>query len=312
MALQEQLNTVECGASGLIGSGRLGCPIDPENIKHLYALQAGTKITGTLDRAAIRTLQKDGKLVPLLDAYDVTWSSEENQVETSASLGVKSKSRSGLYELTAMFANGIYFQKVLKSMEGQGRWDIILVDDAENLFGSTGRNDEFKGFKVGMFAVNPYTFKSGSDSGKTSITIQFTRSSEFNQDVAYIAAESLDFMPSDIDGVNQVRLDLSGLANASTSIVAKVVLDKDNKTYIGGLALSEFLVKVNGATITPSGVTEDAANKQYTFTVAALNTDDSVEVSLYDSGNNKGIIEVGTAPDEVLYQSKTATGIVAA
>lgn len=310
MALKDQLNTIACGVSGLIGSGRLGCPIDPENIKHLYALQAGTKFTADMDRASVRLLQKQGKLIPLLDAYDVTWSNEENQVETSASLGIKNKSRSGLYELTAMFANGIYFQKVLKSMEGQGRWDIVLVDDAENMFGTSGKNDEFKGYKAGMFAVNPYTFKAGSDSGKTSVTIQFTRSSEFDNDVAYIASESLDFMPSEIDGSNQVRLDLSGLSNASTSIVARTVLDKDNNTYVGGLTLAEFLVKVNGTTITPTGITEDAPNKQYSFTVTALATDDDVEVSLYDTANSRSIIESGTAPDETLYQSQTAKGVV--
>jgi hypothetical protein len=312
MTLQDQLNTINCGISGLIGSGRLGCPIDPENIKHIYALQSGTKVTGTMDRATVRLLQKQGKLIPLLDAYDVTWSNEENQVETSASLGIKNKSRSGLYELTAQFANGIYFQKVLKSMEGQGRWDIVLVDDAENMFGTTGRNDEFKGYKAGMFAVNPYTFKAGSDSGKTSITIQFVRSSEFDSTVSYISSESLDFLPSDIDGSNQVRLDVSGLTAASTSILAKAVLDKDNNTYVGGLTLANFLVRVNGTTITPTAIAENAPGKQYTFTVAALSLDDAVEVSLYDTALSQIIIQTGTTPDEVLYQSQIYTGVVTA
>lgn len=312
MALQDQLNTVECGASGLIGSGRLGCPIDPENIKHLYAVASGTKISGDINRTLVRSLQKQGKLVTLLDAFDVTWSNEENQVETSASLGIKSKSRSGLYELTAMFANGIYFQKVLKSMEGQNRWDIILVDEADNMFLSSAATDEAKGFRGGMFSVNPYSFKSGNESGKTSVTIQFTRSKEFNSDVAYVASESLDFIPSDMDGANQVRLDLSGMAAAGTSIIAKTVIDKDNNTFVGGLAVANFLVKVNGTTVTPSGITEDAANKQYTLTVAALALDDVVEVSLYDTVGSLPVIEVGTSPDEVLYQSKVATAIVPA
>lgn len=315
MALADQINKVVCGAAGLIGSGLKGCAIDPANIKHLFALQAGTKLTGEITRASLRDLEKQGKLIPLNDAYDVTWASEENQVQTSPSLGLKSKIRSGLYELTAMFENGIYFQKVLSSMEGSGRWDIILIDDEDQMFGTTGRNDEFKGFRTGMFAVNPYTFKTGSEGGKTSVTIQFARSAEFDKDPAYVTTDGLDFLPSDIDGVNQVRLDVSGLTNASSTIVSKTVLDKDNDTFVSGLSAADFLVKVNGTTATLGSVTEDAITKTYSIPLtspASLATDDQVEVLLYDSANSRRVIEVGAVPDEVLYQSKEFTGVVTA
>lgn len=312
MALQDQLNTIECGAEGVVGSGSLGCPIDPENIKHIYAVSSGTKITTTLDRALVRTMQKAGTLIPLLDAFDVTWTPEENQLETSPSLGIKSKGRTGLYELTAMFANGTHFQKVLKSMEGQNKWDIIVIDEDDNIFGTEGKNGEFKGFRTSMFAVNPYKFKSGAEGGKTSATMQFSRSNEFNEAMTGIMSETLDFIPSDMDGVNEIKLSLSGLTAASTGIVVKTVLDKGRTHFVGGLAVADFLVKVAGATVVPSGIVEDSDAKTYSLTVAALSADQSVEVVIYDTAGNSRRIEVGTSPDEVLYQSKEVTGVVTA
>lgn len=313
MALKDQINKVVCGAAGLIGSGLKGCSIDPANIKHLFALAAGTKITGEITKELLRTLQKEGKLVPLNDCYDVTWANEEAVVQTSPSLGLKSKIRSGLYELTAMFENGMYFQKVLSSMEGSGRWDIVLIDDEDNMWGTTGRSDEFKGFRTGMVSVNPYSFKTGSEGGKTSVTIQFARSAEFDKDPAYVTTDGMDFLPSDIDGVNQVRLDVSGLTSGSTTIKVKTVLDKDNNTFVSGLAVGDFLVrKSDGSTITVSAVTENTVTKDYDLTVPALTLDEIIEVLLYDTGNNKRVIEVGTSPDEVLYQSKEFTGVVTA
>lgn len=314
MALQDQLNTIVCGAEGVIGSGRLGCPIDPENIKHLIATD-GSYFSEDVLRAAVRSMQKQGKLVPLLDAYDVTWENEENQIETSASLGLESKGRSGNYKLTTMFANGMFFQRVLESMEGQNRWSIYLVDEEDNIFGTLGKNGEFKGLKTSRFSVNPYKFKSGAEGGKTSVTMQFSRPKEFNAALGVVTSEKLDFLPSDLDGINQVGLGVSGLIDAATTIVVKTVLEKDNNTFVDGLNAdgSDFLVKVGGTPATVSAATADAEAKTYTLTISApLAVDQVVEVLLYDSSGNSRVIEVGAVPDEILYQSKEVTGVVTA
>lgn len=308
--LRDQINTVAGGAEALIGSGRLGTPIDPENIKHLYLVEAGYKFTTEITRAVIRGLQKTGQAVPLLDCYDVAWAPEENQRRTAPNSGTTKKARAGLYALTAIFANGIHFQKVLESLEGSNRWQLIVVDDEDNLFGSTGRNDEFKGWHVANFEVNPYQFKQGAEGGTTSVYIQLGRSSEINKDIAYITPDHLDFLPSDIDGVNQVRLDMAAPA-AGTSIVVKTVLDKDNSTFIAGLTATNFMVKVAGVTVEAT-VAENAEAKTYTFTVPAMTAEQTVEVKLYDTAGNSSVIAVGTAPEDVLYQSKEVTGVVTA
>jgi hypothetical protein len=315
MALKDQINTVAGGAEGLVGSGRKGTPIDPENIKHLWVLEAGYKFTSEITREIVRSLQKEGRLVPLQDVFDVTWNNEENQRRTAPNSGITKKTRAGLYALTAMFDSGIFFQKTLESMEGSNRWQIIAIDDEDQMFGSTGRNDEFKGWQVANFEVMPYQFKQGTEGGTTSVYMQLGRSSEINKDVAYITTETLDFLPADIDGVNETRIDLGPLVNAATTFEAKTVLAKDNSTFVDGLTVSSFLVKKNGTTVTPTSVVGDAESKKYTFTLAAgdaLATDDKIEVKLYDSANNRSVIEVGAAPDELLYQSKEATGVVTA
>lgn len=309
--LADQINTVEGGANALIGSGRLGTPIDPENIKHLFLLEAGYKFQTEITRQLFRSLQKEGKLIPLLDCYDVAWAPEENQRRTAPNSGMTQKARAGLYALTAIFANGIHFQKVLASLEGSNRWQLVVADDEDNLFGSTGRNDEFKGWHVANFEVNPYQFKQGTEGGTTSVYIQLGRSSEINKDIAYIMPKFLDFLPSEIDGVNQVRLDMAAPA-AGTSITVKAVLDKDNSSFVSGLTADNFLVKANGVTVEVTNATENPEAKTYTLTVAALTAEQTVEVKLYDSSANSSVIAVGEAPFDVLYQSKEVTGVVTA
>lgn len=312
MALQDQLSTIDCGTGNVIGSGTLGCPFNPDEIAGFYALRAGTKITDELSREVLRDLQKAGDLIPLNNAYDVTWPNEEDPVSTSPSRGLESKTRDGLYKMTATFDNGVYFQKVLKSMEGSNRWDLVLYDDSENLMLTSRDLTYAAGFKTGRFSVNPLTI-GGENKGKASLTVQFSKSIEFNKFFVPVAYEELDFLPSEISGVNQVNLSItSGLADLSTSIVVKTVLGMDNNTFIGGLATNHFLLVVDGATVTPSAVAEDAVAKTYTLTVAALSAEQEVSLRLYNSADNQPVIEVGTVPDEVLYQSAVITGVTTA
>ncbi|WP_424493891.1 hypothetical protein [Salinimicrobium sp. GXAS 041] len=313
MALRDILGTVNCGASGVIGSGLRGCPIDLENITNFGFLKPGTILTD-FSRETLRTLQKEGKYIPLLNGFDTTWNNEENQMETAENSGKMSKSRDGLYSFTATFTNGLFFQKVLKSMDGQNRWDVLLIDDAGTVAGTSRDKDEFRGFRVQMFSTNPYTPKAGATSAKTSVTIQLANSNEVNMYADWITADNYDFDITTVDGVNQVNLlPVSGFVAASTSLVVKPVLDMDNHTLASGLAVENFLVKVNGNPVTPASVTENASVGTYTIELAsALSAEDKVEVVLYNSSANQRVIEVGTSPEEILYQSKELVEVAAA
>lgn len=309
MSLINQLNTVVCGAAGFLGSGTKGCKLDPTNIIAFWLLPAGMAITEEVTRQSVLELQKSGNLVVLPNAYNVEWNSEENVTSESPNLGLQSLVREGKYNFTAQFDNGVQFQKVLSSLAGQGRWDVVLLDDADNLWGTEDRAGNFRGFRTSMVAHNPYNFLAGTEGAKTSLTIQMARPREFNDSVAVVTAESMDFYPSDLDGANEVVLNIVGTSEGSVTV--RTVL-MDNNTFVDGLSQGDFLVKANGATVDAVNVEANPTDKTYTLSAAGLTADAVVEVKLYDSASNSQVIAVGASPDEVLYQSREVTGVITA
>lgn len=309
MALLNQINRVVCGAAGFIGSGTKGCKLDPSNIVAFLLLPFGTAIAEELTRELVIGMQKAGKLIVLPNAYNVEWNSEENITSESPTQGIQSLVREGKYNFTAEFDNGAQFQKVLSSLAGQGRWDVLLVDDADNIWGTEGRNGSFRGFRTSMLAHNPYTFLAGTEGAKTSMTVQLARPREFNQSVAVITAEAMDFYPSDLDGANEVVLTI---VNSSEGALEVRTVLMDNDTFVSGLSADDFLVKANGATVAPASVTAKPESKSYTVAATGIAADDVVEIKLYDSATNSQVIAVGASPDEVLYQSREVTGVITA
>lgn len=309
MALLNQLNRVVCGAAGFIGSGTKGCKLDPSNIAAFILLPIATSISEELTRELVLEMQKKGSLIVLPNAYNVEWNSEENITSESPTQGIQSLVREGKYSFTAEFDNGVQFQKVLSSLAGQGRWDVLLVDDADNIWGTEGRDGSLRGFRTSMVAHNPYTFLAGTEGAKTSLTVQLARPREFNQSVAVITAESLDFYPSDLDGANEVVLTI---VNSSVGALEVRTVLMDNDTFVEGLTADDFLVKANGATVDATNVAAKPETKSYTVTAVGISADDIVEIKLYDSASNSPVIAVGASPDEVLYQSREVTGVITA
>lgn len=315
MAVSDIIDKLSCSLADALGTGLRGCDFNFENLESIALLPRGTKIpaSAAYDRSYVRTMQKEGKWIVLNRVYSFEWQTGDDEVETSDTKGIEAVTRKGLYKFEAMFKNGIYQQKVLNSLDGFGRWDIILFDEEGNQLHVTTSDGGITGFVTGRFSVSPILFKNGTNTGKTRLVVQFTKSKNFNQDIGYIGASDLPFDPDEIEGINQIRNTIpSAPTNAATTIVVKSVLDKDGSTFPSGLTSSDFLVKVDGATVAVSGAVADNVAKTYTLTVPALSTGEVVTVDLYDTPNTTTIISVGSEPDDILYQAKTVTTTVVA
>lgn len=317
MAIQDYLSTVKCKFN-ILGTGQRGCPIDLDNVRNYALSPAGTVITD-FSKENLRSLQKEGKWIPLLNGFGTEWSNEENQRETNDATGAMAKGRDGKYMFTASFNTGLYFQKVLKSYEGRGRYDLWLIDDSETVMGTSRNRNGAKGFKIEMFDVNPYTPKAGATTAKTSVTIQLANPDEINKYASWVTADFFNeegFSILEVDGVNQAEIRvLSGLVAASVSLDLKIYLDMDGYTHVGGLSGENILVRVNGQTVADPTLTEDAAAEKYTLGLGTGNelaVDDKVEILLYNTTENQRVIEVGTSPDEILYQSAEFASVAAA
>jgi len=111
-------------------------------------------------------------------------------------------------------------------------------------------NGDFKGFEAGQ--VTPEMTKrkvQGGDPESKSIMIQLLNRKQSDQDYAVILAEQLGFdAQEDIRGVNSASAVFDAIPSAGTTFDARIVLDSDRNTNVGGLtSAAEFLYTVNGA-----------------------------------------------------------------
>lgn len=307
-------NAVNCAFADLLGAGEQGCNFDFENMKHVRFWKKGTTRASTVDKTKtyLRTQQQAGNLVICLnDLYDFTWNIGEDQREQAESTGLSSTTRKGIYSLSIKRRKGLSDQKVLNGLDG-GNYDVELVDIEGNELNVGTSSGGEKGFTTSMIAVDPIMFKNGTTSQKTGITIEFSNSSQFNNSLVWNTAENLGYLAEEITDPNQVTLSIpSAPSDTDTTIVVKGGLYRGGD-FVTGLAVSNFLVKVNGATVTPSAIALDASAKTYTFTVSALSTSDTISVSLYDSSASSSVIILNPGDDDVLYKSNTATSVVVA
>lgn len=300
MSLQTQINTVNCGGNGNLGTGLAGCRIDRKRVTALGLLEKGTKFTTEIDKASMRSLQVSGKLIMLQGVVSFTDNTAEDNIITRAGSGIKVVAGKNPYEYAVEFDNGINFHKALTSLSGYGNYDLVMFDVDNSMFMTVTKAGEPKGFTMGMFENGKYTGSNGTDASSQTITLQLIERMEIDERMSWVTSDYLDFTARDLSGVNEVLITVDPIAVASTTIVASAfLLDKTNPVL--GLLVSDFTVTRNGLIVVPSLVAYDVATKKYTLTVTANSAADIVTVSI------KGII---LTPADVLYKSNTAKVVV--
>lgn len=295
-----------CGGAAA-NTGKLGCPIEFGTPLHALGLIAGTVIpAGTeFNKLYIQGLIQSGVAIPLIGADSFEDMSAEDSVNTN-SAGVKRVTLKGLpeYKLTYQQSNSFY--KELAKLKSFKSLDFLIVDNEGNWKMVKNSDGDYVGFKAGQ--VNPMQTKDrvqGGDPESKSLTIQFLNREDWDMKFVIISRANLDFDADEITGINGVNLTFDQLpANLGTTLKVAAKLSADNNTLVTGLLVANFLVKVNGATVTPSLLVY--ANGVYTLTIAALATAQVVVVDLYDSTLNKDVILSGN----VLYRSESLTATV--
>jgi len=301
-------NLVNGCAGGTVSTGKLGCNVQFGEPRHLIGLKAGLEIlaTETFDQAFINGLIQAGNAVPLIGASSFEDMSSEDSVFTYSS-GVELQNLEGLPKYKLTFDEGHQFYKEMSKLKGFKNLDFIIGDNEGNWKLVKKSNGNYKGFSAGQ--VLPMMVKnkvSGGDIESKAITVQLTNRLEYDTNYDILLRSNLDNDPEDFNGVNAVSLAFSVVpSNLDTSLVISTLLDADRKTVVEGMIVSDFLVTVDGATITPSLLTE--VNGVYTLTIAALATAEVLTVQLYDSSANKDVI-ISASGD--LFRSNTLNATV--
>lgn len=302
MSLQTQINAIDCGSKGNLGTGLAGCRIDRKRVTALGLLQKGFKFTEEISKDYMRTLQQEGKLIMLQGVVSFEDATADDNIITREGSGIKVVAGKNPYEYTATFDNGINFHKALTSLSGFNAYDLILFDVDNSMFFTVTKQGQPKGFTLGMFENGKYMGANGTDASTQTIAMQLTERAEVDERMSYVTTENLDFSYDELDGVNEVIVSVDPIVTASTSIVVSALL-QDKTHAVEGLLVANFKVTRNGSALVPSAVAYNATTKKYTLTVTANTTADIVTVEL------NGII---LTMADVLYKSNTATAVVTA
>lgn len=300
MSLQTQINTVNCEGNGILGTGLAGCRIDRKRVTALGLLQKGFKFTQEIDKDYMQQLQQEGKLIMLQGVISFADNTADDNIITREGSGIKVVAGKNPYEYVATFDNGINFHKALTALSSYQAYDLILFDVDNSMFFTVTKSGEPKGFTLGMFENGKYMGANGTDAASQTVSFQLIDRAEIDERMSWITSDQLDFSYDELQGVNEVLVEVSPIAAAATTIVVSAfLLDKTHP--VEGLLVGDFAVTKNGTPLVPSLAVYNIGTKKYTLTVTALAANDIVTVSL------DGIVKTLAG---VLYKSNTANVVV--
>jgi hypothetical protein len=299
MSLETQINKINCGANGVLGTGLAGCRIDRKRVTALGLVQKGFVFASEITKSYMQSLQVDGTLIMLQGVVSFEDATADDNIITRAGSGIKVVAGKNPYEHTVTFDNGINFHKALTSLSGYGNYDLILFDVDNSMFLTVTKSGSPKGFTLGMFENGKYMGANGTDASSQTISLQLTERAEIDERMAWIESNELDFSGTELKGVNEVIITSNPIVAGTSIVVSAFLLDKTHP--VEGLVFGNFAVTKNGGVSNPTVATYSATTKKYTLTVPAMVATDIVTVSL------NGII---LTLADVLYKSNTASVVV--
>lgn len=304
--ISKVVNNLSCGANSQMGTGTKFCPQDIKSPTVVVFAEKGTKFApgDNLTLSAVQELQQKGKLIVLSGVVSFTDNTAENATGTRESTGIKYTTLLNPYDFTFVFDNGLHFHKALTKLEGSKNYDMFIFDVKNDMFGALDRQGNFRGLDCQFVGVGGY--KIGMENSQ-SLMVQISRT-QFDSDVAFVSNENLDFTAEqDLDGYNDIEITLTAPANLDSYLVIKVFAKSNNKLVaLTGLAKEDFLLKVNGSSVSIVTLVAGTVDGEYVATVPDVTTGQVVTLQLFDSVLNASIINL----DGSLYKSNVATTVV--
>lgn len=309
--LQAQLNAVNCGAAGILGTGTHNCPFNRKRVIATIFTQQGFEYEEAFSLAYLQELQQRGIAVVLGKVVNFVDTTAEDSINTYDTSRIKNINGKSPYEYVATFDNGIYFNKAINTLESFGAYDVTYVDEAMSIV-CTSTPTSVKGLSCGQIGANPYKGASGNAPSSNSVWWQELYRSEFDLDAAWITADNHDIRAVNLDGVNDAVVAFAVVPSATDLTVqftVKTVADQKS-IDLSGLVNGNLEVTVNGVVKTLTGTpTQDPTTKVWTVTfTGAIVADDDVTVRLNDATYTTGIILKGGR----LYKSNTAAAVALA
>jgi hypothetical protein len=302
MALNSIVNTIVCGGNGYLGTGLANCKFDFDNMSGggVGLLKVGTNIGAAASMADFRALQVAGSFLPIQGIFNVEDQGSEDQFETSES-GLEALSTKGLFKYKVDFTNGHMYHKVLASLEGNNRWEVVMWDAAGNLDLRETSTGELRGYSTSHVTVGKPTSKSGGTTAKQSLIFQLSNRAQKDKQLSYINVDQLEAQGIsllELEGVNELEIYFSPVSVGATVIIGTLRSPFDNTLTEPTLALADFTF--TGLTPTTFSISQTGV---INITVPAVSLDDVFTASI------TGVFENST---DQLFKSNIGKVIVTA
>ena len=301
---QAVVNLGVCGNGSLVGfNTQKGCGYEFKNTIEVWRTPANFEIdlTQNFDASYITDLQKAGNISILKGIADFPENGTDPLIETLPD-NTEISAGDAKYKFSPVFAkdgsSDMYFNKLLGYLEGQSNNRFFFVDSAGNILGTEGSDStKLRGFLTSRTARSKFTAQSSGVGQKAGLDFQLANTYEYEDNWAMIFNENLSFDPRLVEAIIQAEVSYTAVpAVGSTTVTVSSKLARGLKEYVTGATnTADWKVSVNGIDSAVTNVSETA--NVYTLTVAALSTDDVVDVSF----NN--VIEI---TGDGLYRSFTA------
>lgn len=304
--LNISLNRAVFGTSTNLGTGTKGAKAFFKKAKKGYLVEADHVFDGTVDWTDeyVNGLVASGKIIVLEDISVVESEDVQNAYEDIGD-GVTSLDTEGLFGLKLKFRKGMYFNNVLQSLSGVGRFDFMASDAEGKLIGTFADDGtSLKGYKLGTHQVELPEGQFDSNSTLQVFKLQLLDSSEvYNYAIKY-ADDS--FNANNISPINEISLELTTPSNGDTSVTVKASY-KQGGEVLPSAAFGQWNVKINGTTQNPTAGDDSATSGTYVLTgITAISTNDVVSISLYDNANSRAGVSIGGYLFKSSTVSKTA------
>lgn len=306
--LNNSLNVVACGLGNTLGSGTYGCLARIKKAQSFWLTTAGYEFDGDTDftNTYVQQLVAEGKIIALNGVAEVEDQSTQNSYEDIGD-GVKVLDVEGKYEFKIKFIKGLWNNRILDSLSGNGSFDLLAIDTQGRLIGTTSATGNLKGFTLGVHQAELMEGFLSANTARESFVVQLTDTSEI---ATYALKESDEnFNAKSAASLNQVKLTFTAApSDTDTTVSIKAVRQQDGAAFTG-VDYSKFLFTVNGTTVNPTAGDDSATTGTFVLTgITALATNDVVTARLYDNTNSRAGIYV----DSIGYKSNILTATVVA
>lgn len=265
--------------------------------------------TDTMDKDYFVEQIQKGNFVPFLGARAYTQNTPETTFSESDN-GIKLPVRNGKPEFQYEYVKTVHYNKIAYSHNSYRGGNVILTFDNGAIFlAETTDKTQLKGFDLAMQNTASFMFKTGSEPGKTMLTIQLENEDEYNLQGVVLSREQLGFnINTDIFGVIETNITLDEVS-AGNTINASVNALANGAVNIEGLAANNLRVIIEGTAEAPASISYNDVDGKYEITTTtAMTAGDEVYVELYDTDND---VNVAIA-NELLYKGKSSTATVVA